>query len=174
MMNKFENLLDTRKKLDEVLKIANEQEAVLRKEIHDRKTAQYAKMWSDCMELREVAKQLKMNYVSLNTGIEVRRNITIWLGFAPTKGILLSVAQSGCTNPFHYAVFYEETILNEMRSNYSCAVDYMETVLANWDEAFNHMQDSLAEQAKKKMDSDVEKAKQAQEELIKEYNKYCK
>ena len=62
------------------------------------------------------------------------------------------------------------------RGSYGCsrAVPYMERVLANWDEALNHMQDSLAEQAKKKMESDVAKAKQTQEELMEEYNKYCK
>ena len=178
MMHKFENLLDTRKKLDEVLKIANEQESIIRKEIHDYKTAQYSKMWNDCMELREIAKQFGMSYIHLDTGIEVYNNVTVWLSFDSTKKIALSTAAPNFKGDYYYTSFYEQSNLYEMstRGSYGCsrAVPHMERVLANWDEAFIHMQESLAEQAKKKMESDIAKAKQTQEELMEEYNKYCK
>lgn len=178
MMNKFENLLDTRKKLDEVLKIANEQESVLRKEIHDRKTAQYAKMWSDCMELREVAKQLGMRFVDLDTGIEAYDDKTVWLSFRPTEGILLSIAKPNFKDYYCLTTFYKNSNFHEMsmRDTYGSAraVPYMEIILANWDNVFDHMQNCLTEKAKEKMESDIAKAKQNQEELMKEYNKYCK
>jgi hypothetical protein len=50
----------------------------------------------------------------------------------------------------------------------------MEKVLSNWDVAFSNMQDSLAEQAKVKMEKDIQEAKRKQEELMNDYGKYKK
>ena len=135
MMQKFENLLDTRKKLDEVLKIANEQESIIRKEIHDYKTAKYSKMWNDCMELREIAKQFGISYVHLDTGIEVYNNVTIWLSFDSTKKIALSTAAPNFKGDCYYTSFYEESNLDEMSTRgsyeYTSRDTYIERNLDN-------------------------------------------
>jgi hypothetical protein len=50
----------------------------------------------------------------------------------------------------------------------------MGKVLANWDMAFSNMQDSLAAQARAKMEKDIQEAKRKQEELMNDYGKYKK
>ena len=179
MKNKFENLLDTRKKLDEVLEVVKQQNVVLEREVEESKSALYDQMFDDCYELYEYAKQLGFKYINLDTGIQAynhQSDKTIWLSLSPNKTIVLATAARGYRDDYCFFAFTKENNLAaSKRSIVSRNVDeYLYKVLARWDYAFNNMQDNLAEQARDKMERDIREAKRKQEELMSDYGKYKK
>jgi len=176
MKNKFENLLDTRKKLDEVLEVVKKQNTVLEREVEESKSALYDQMFEDMYELYEYANQLGFKYINLDTGLGAYAGDTIWLSLSPDHTILLSVAKSNFKDNYCYCRFKREGSIEDHRSHHAAnnIKKFMEKVLANWDVAFSNMQDSLAEQAKVKMEKDIQEAKRKQEELMNDYGKYKK
>jgi hemoglobin-like flavoprotein len=176
MKNKFENLLDTRKKLDEVLEVVKKQNTVLEREVEESKSALYDQMFEDMYELYEYANQLGFKYINLDTGLGAYAGDTIWLSLSPDHTILLSVAKSNFKDKYCYCRFKREGSIEDHRSHHAAnnIKRFMEKVLSNWDVAFSNMQDSLAEQAKVKMEKDIQEAKRKQEELMNDYGKYKK
>lgn len=176
MKNKFENLLDTRKKLDEVLEVVKKQNTVLEREVEESKSALYDQMFEDCYELYEYAKQFGFTRINLDTGILAYAGKTIWLSLTSYKTIGLSVANKGYKDDYYYFRFKRENNIDDSKK--SCTAygvdEYLYKVLANWDVAFGNMQDSLAEQARAKMEKDIQEAKRKQEELMNDYGKYKK
>lgn len=176
MKNKFESLLDTRKKLDEVLEVVKKQNTVLEREVEENKSALYDQMFEDCYELYEYAKQLGFTRINLDTGLGAYGGDTIWLSISPDHTILLSVAQSDFKRCYCYCRFKREGSIEDHRSHHAAnnIRTFMGKVLANWDMAFSNMQDSLAAQARAKMEKDIQEAKRKQEELMNDYGKYKK
>lgn len=175
MKNKFENLLDTRKKLDEVLEVVKEQNTVLEREIEDNKSALYEQMFDDCYELYEYAKQLGFKFAYLDTGISAYTGRTIWLSLSPDKTIGLSVADKGYKNGYYYFRFTRKNNIDDCKNScVSEGAEHLYKVLSNWDYAFNNMQDNLAEQARAKMEKDIQNAKARQEKLMNDFNKFKK
>ena len=176
MKNKFENLLDTRKKLDEVLEVVKQQNTVLEREVEENKSTLYDQMFEDMYELYEYAKQLGFKYINLDTRLCSYGEDTIWLSLSPDNTILLSVAHSHFRSPYCYCRFKREGSIEDHKYHHSAnnIKEFMEKVLANWDIAFGNMQDSLAEQARAKMEKDILEAKRKQEELMNDYGKYKK
>ncbi len=179
MKNKFESLLNTRKQLDEVLEIVKQQNTVLEREVEENKSALYDQMFEDMYELYEYAKQLGFKYINLDTGIPAYKfdsTKTIWLSLSPNRTILLATAAKGYRDDYCFFAFKKENNLaDSKRSIVSRNVDeYLYKVLANWDLAFNNIQDNLAEQARDKMERDIREAKRKQEQLMNDYNAYKK
>ena len=176
MKNKFKNLLDTRKQLDEVLEIVKQQNTVLEREVEENKSALYDQMFEDCYKLYEYAKQLGFKYINLDTGLCAYAGDTIWLSLSPDNTILMAVAKSNFKDDYYYFRFKREGCIEDCRYHHSANSirTFMGKVLANWDYAFNNMQNSLAEQARAKMEKDIQEAKRKQEELMNDYGKYKK
>lgn len=176
MKNKFKNLLDTRKQLDEVLEIVKQQNTVLEREVEENKSALYDQMFEDCYELYEYAKQLGFKYINLDTGMSAYTGKTFWLSLNPDRTVGLSVAKKGYKDGYYYFSFKRENNISDSKNScVSRGVDvYLYSILANWDIVFGNMQDSLAEQARAKMEKDIHEAKRKQEELMNDYGKYKK
>lgn len=174
MKNKFENLLNTRRQLDEVLEIVKQQNTTIEREVEENKSALYDQMFEDMYELYEYAKQLGFKYINFDTGIQVYAHTTIWLCMNPNKKIIISTARKGYKDDYCMFAFTKENNIADSRRGVVSrnAEEYLYQVLANWDYAFNNMQDNLAEQAREKMERDIRDAKNKQKELMNDYNKY--
>lgn len=176
MKNKFENLLDTRKKLDEVLEVVKQQNTILEREVEENKSALYDQMFEDMYELYEYAKQLGFKYINLDTGIQAYAGKTIWFSLSPSGKILLSTAKMKYRDDYCMFAFTKENNIAESKRSIVSrdAEKYLYKVLTHWDCAFNNMQDNLAEQAKDKMERDIKETKEKQEQLMHDYGSYKK
>ena len=172
-MNKFDELLALNSKLDSVLDDMKKVNNHLENELKAKRDTEQKKMFDDVDVLRRymIAIGMRNNQLVLNTGIKSPfENKVFSLDVSTnTTAVGLGVIDvNNCKNRYFYRWFSKNEPIAELDPRWidTNTIEYMFTIMKNWNSAYANMKDDLFDKIKDFMETKASEVVKKQSELI--------